>query len=93
MDDLRARLEAHLGNRYVLDQELGSGGMATVFLATDTKHDRQVALKVLRPEVAAIGPERFLREIGTVARLAHPHILPLHDASPQRPLAPTANAG
>ena len=81
MTDLRPILEAHLGDRYRLVRELGAGGMATVFLATDTKHDRQVALKVLRPEVAdALGAERFLREIDAVSRLSHPHILPLYDS-------------
>ena len=81
MRDLRKTLESHLGDRYAVIRELGSGGMATVFLATDTKHGRPVALKVLRPDVAAaIGAERFLREIETVARLTHPHILPLHDS-------------
>jgi serine/threonine-protein kinase len=62
-------------------RELGRGGMATVYLARDTKHDRQVALKVMRPELAlSLGPERFLREIQLTARLAHPHILPLIDS-------------
>src|SRR5207247_3328386 len=67
--------------RYTLERELGRGGMATVYLAHDLKHDRPVALKVLHPELAAtLGPERFLREIRTAARLQHPHILPLHDS-------------
>jgi tetratricopeptide (TPR) repeat protein len=70
-----------LGDRYRLIRELGSGGMAVVFLAEDLKHHRQVAVKVLRPAVArALGPERFLREIEIVATLTHPHILPLHDS-------------
>ena len=70
-----------LSERYVLVRELGQGGMATVYLAEDLKHHRKVALKVLRPELAAtIGPERFFREIEVAARLQHPHILPLHDS-------------
>ncbi len=70
-----------LANRYALDRELGAGGMATVYLAQDLKHDRRVALKVLRPELAAvIGAERFLAEIKTTANLQHPHILPLFDS-------------
>jgi TolB-like protein/Flp pilus assembly protein TadD len=70
-----------LQDRYTLERELGRGGMATVFLARDLKHDRLVALKVLHPELAAaLGPERFLREIKVAARLNHPHIVPLHDS-------------
>jgi serine/threonine-protein kinase len=70
-----------LADRYTLERELGRGGMATVYLAHDLRHDRPVALKVLRPELAAsLGPERFLREIKTAARLHHPHILPVHDS-------------
>jgi serine/threonine protein kinase/Tfp pilus assembly protein PilF len=70
-----------LHDRYRLERELGSGGMATVYLAQDLKHDRLVALKVLRPELASsVGPERFLREISVVARLHHPHIVPLYDS-------------
>jgi serine/threonine-protein kinase len=69
------------GERYDIEREIGAGGMATVYLARDLKHDRQVALKVLRPEVAAsLGPDRFPREIKIVARLQHPHILSLHDS-------------
>src|SRR5437016_11995230 len=65
----------------MIDRELGRGGMATVYLARDVRHERRVALKVLRPEIAAaLGPERFLREIQIAAQLAHPHILPLHDS-------------
>ncbi len=76
-----ARLEAALADRYRLERELGQGGMATVYLAQDLRHDRQVALKVLRPELAAvIGAERFLQEIKTTANLQHPHILPLFDS-------------
>ena len=75
------RLSGALSARYVLERELGRGGMATVFLAQDLKHGRQVAVKVLRPELAtSIGPSRFLREIQVAARLTHPHILPLHDS-------------
>ena len=70
-----------LADRYRLDSELGQGGMATVYLAHDLRHDRKVALKVLRPELAAvIGAERFLHEIKTTANLQHPHILPLFDS-------------
>jgi serine/threonine-protein kinase len=79
--DSRARLTTALEGRYRLDRELGQGGMATVWLAQDLRHDRQVALKVLRPELAAvIGAERFLTEIKTTANLQHPHILPLFDS-------------
>ena len=75
------RLTAALADRYRLERELGAGGMATVYLAHDLKHDRQVAIKVLRPELAAvIGAERFLSEIKTTANLQHPHILPLFDS-------------
>ncbi|MFL5519988.1 MAG: protein kinase domain-containing protein [Gemmatimonadales bacterium] len=75
------RLAAALADRYRIERELGAGGMATVYLAQDLKHDRQVAIKVLRPELAAvIGAERFLSEIKTTANLQHPHILPLHDS-------------
>jgi serine/threonine-protein kinase len=75
------RLKVALSHRYTILRELGAGGMATVYLAEDLKHHRQVAIKVLRPELAsALGPERFLREIEIVAKLTHPHILPLHDS-------------
>ena len=75
------RLRSSLSDRYAIDSELGRGGMATVYLATDLKHDRRVALKVLRPELAsAIGWERFKREIRITAPLNHPHILPVHDS-------------
>jgi dipeptidyl aminopeptidase/acylaminoacyl peptidase len=68
-----------LRERYLLERELGAGGMATVYLAQDVRHHRRVALKVLKPELAAvIGAERFLHEIETTANLQHPHILPLH---------------
>src|SRR5436309_7473147 len=81
LTDPLARLQAALADRYTIERELGRGGMATVYLAQDRKHHRQVAIKVLKPELAAaLGPERFLREIDTAARLNHPHILPLHDS-------------
>ena len=74
-------LAAALAGRYAIERELGQGGMATVYLARDLRHERLVAVKVLRPELAAsIGPERFLREIKLAAQLQHPHILPLHDS-------------
>lgn len=80
VDDL-TRLQVALTGRYTVEVELGRGGMATVYLASDLKHHRRVAIKVLRPEIAAaLGPERFLREIATAARLNHPHILSLHDS-------------
>jgi serine/threonine protein kinase len=70
-----------LRDHYTLERELGRGGMATVYLAHDLRHDRQVALKVLRPELAAaLGPERFQREIRLAARLQHPHILTVLDS-------------
>ena len=81
MVDVFRQLQEGLGGRYRLERELGRGGMATVYLAHDLKHDRKVALKVLRPELAAtLGPERFQREIRTTARLQHPHILPVLDS-------------
>ena len=81
MADLREQLQSGLDDRYRLERELGRGGMATVYLAHDLKHDRQVALKVLHAELAAsLGPERFQREIRTTARLQHPHILPVLDS-------------
>ncbi|MHB1862875.1 MAG: protein kinase domain-containing protein [Gemmatimonadaceae bacterium] len=74
-------LPAALSDRYTIEREIGAGGMATVYLAHDLRHDRKVALKVLRPELAAvIGAERFLSEIKTTANLQHPHILPLFDS-------------
>ncbi len=79
--DLIARLNTALAGRYRLEGELGEGGMATVYLAADLKHERKVALKVLKPELAAVlGAERFLAEIKTTAKLQHPNILPLHDS-------------
>jgi TolB-like protein len=76
-----AALQVALGTAYRIQRELGRGGMATVYLADDTKHGRQVALKVLHPEFAAsLGPDRFRREITTAARLQHPHILTVYDS-------------
>ena len=81
MADSVSRLNTVLSDRYRIERELGAGGMATVYLAHDLKHDRKVAIKVLRPELAAvIGAERFLREIKTIATLQHPHILGLIDS-------------
>jgi len=75
------RLDAALTGRYRMERELGAGGMATVYIAEDLRHHRLVAVKVLRPDLAAnLGAERFLREIEIAARLQHPHILPLHDS-------------
>src|SRR5881396_3971224 len=81
MIELPAAFQAVLADRYLVERELGRGGMATVYLARDLKHDRPVALKVLRPELAAsVGAERFLREIQVTAHLTHPNILPLLDS-------------
>ncbi len=81
MTDDASRLTAALADRYTIERELGAGGMATVYLAHDIKHDRKVAIKVLRPELAAVlGAERFVQEITTTANLQHPHILPLFDS-------------
>ncbi len=81
MAELLERLQSALGDRYNLTREVGAGGMATVYLAHDVRHDRRVALKLLRPELAAvIGAERFLAEIRLTANLQHPHILPLFDS-------------
>src|SRR5678815_1123715 len=75
------RLSSALADRYRVERELGQGGMATVYLAQDLKHDRKVAIKVLKPELAAVlGAERFVVEIKTTASLQHPHILPLFDS-------------
>ena len=74
-------LKAALADRYLIEREIGSGGMATVYLAQDLRHERQVAVKVLDPDLAqSLGAERFLREIKTAANLTHSHILPLHDS-------------
>src|SRR6059036_4023198 len=81
MPDLLETLRDALAGRYAVERELGRGGMATVFLAEDLKHRRPVAIKVLHPELAAaVGAERFLREIEIAARLQHPHILALYDS-------------
>jgi hypothetical protein len=81
MTGIAERLAAALADRYRIERELGAGGMATVFLAEDLKHDRKVAIKVLKPELAAVlGAERFVVEIKTTAALSHPHILPLFDS-------------
>ncbi|WP_411281634.1 protein kinase domain-containing protein [Gemmatimonas sp.] len=81
MADVTERLSAALADRYRITGRLGEGGMATVYLAEDLKHDRKVALKVLRPELAAVlGADRFVQEIKTTAQLQHPHILPLYDS-------------
>ena len=81
MTDAAARLSTALADRYRIERELGAGGMATVYLAHDLKHDRKVAIKVLHPDLAAaLGAQRFLSEIKTTANLQHPHILPLHDS-------------
>ena len=75
------RLTSALAARYRIERKLGEGGMATVYLAEDLKHHRRVAVKVLKPELAAVlGAERFVQEITTTAALQHPHILPLFDS-------------
>jgi len=79
--EITSRLTAALADRYTIERRLGEGGMATVYLAADLKHDRQVAIKVLKPELAAVlGAERFVQEIKTTASLQHPNILPLFDS-------------
>ena len=81
MTEITSKLSTALADRYKIERHLGEGGMATVYLAHDLKHDRKVAVKVLRPELAAVlGAERFIQEIKTTANLQHPHILPLHDS-------------
>ena len=81
MSDTITRLNAALEGRYRIERELGEGGMAMVYLADDIKHERKVALKVLKPDLAAVvGADRFLREIRIAAGLNHPHILPVHDS-------------
>ncbi|MCG6986941.1 MAG: protein kinase, partial [Gemmatimonadetes bacterium] len=81
MDSVAERLAQALSDRYRIERELGAGGMATVYLAEDLKHQRHVAIKVLKPELAAVlGAERFIQEITTTAQLQHPHILPLFDS-------------
>ncbi|MGH8568513.1 MAG: serine/threonine-protein kinase, partial [Gammaproteobacteria bacterium] len=80
-DATASALADALRDRYILERELGRGGMATVHLARDLKHDRLVALKVLHPHLATtLGPDRFLREIQMTAQLSHPHILPVFDS-------------
>src|SRR5688500_12565898 len=79
--DALDRVRAALASRYAVEREIGRGGMATVYLAEDLKHRRNVAVKVLHPELAsAVAGQRFLREIETIARLQHPHIVPLYDS-------------
>ncbi len=81
MSAITDRLAAALAGRYRIERELGAGGMATVYLCEDLKHDRKVAIKVLKPELAAVlGAERFVVEIKTTAAMSHPHILPLFDS-------------
>ena len=81
MTEITSQLSSALADRYRLERHLGEGGMATVYLAHDLKHDRKVAVKVLKPELSAIiGGERFLNEIKVTANLQHPHILPLFDS-------------
>ena len=81
MPEITARLTTALADRYAIEREIGAGGMATVYLAEDLKHHRKVAVKVLRPELAAVlGAERFLKEIEVTANLQHPNILPLYDS-------------
>lgn len=81
MSDAQRRLSAALAGRYEIEGPLGAGGMAMVYVAVDLKHHRKVAIKTLRPELAAsLGPDRFLREIAVAANLHHPHILPLYDS-------------
>src|SRR5882672_3254389 len=81
MNDPLVQLRESLAGRYRIERELGAGGMATVYLAHDVKHDRKVAIKVLKPELAAVlGADRFVQEIKTTAALQHPHILPLYDS-------------
>ncbi|HTO73362.1 MAG TPA: hypothetical protein VMJ30_06070, partial [Gemmatimonadales bacterium] len=78
MSAVPGTLQSALADRYALERELGAGGMATVYLAEDIKHRRKVAVKVLRPELAAtLGPDRFNLEIKIAAQLSHPHILPV----------------
>ena len=81
MTTMLESVKTALASRYSIERELGRGGMATVYLAQDFRHGREVAVKVLHPELAsAVGADRFLREIKLAARLNHPHILPLFDS-------------
>jgi len=85
-EDPIQRLTAALEGRYRIERELGEGGMATVYLADDLRHERKVALKVLKPDLAAVvGADRFLAEIKTTANLQHPNILPLFDSGEAGP--------
>ncbi len=85
MTDQLDRLKAAVADRYKIERQLGVGGMATVYLAEDLKHKRKVAVKVLRPELAAVlGAERFVQEITTTANLSHPNILPVLDSRSRR---------
>ncbi len=94
MADAFPRLKVALADRYTIERELGAGGMATVYLARDMKHDRPVALKVLRPELAAVlGAERFLREIRLTAQLQHPHIPTCGAKVNSRSTKPSASPG
>ena len=80
-DDVLAHLQTHLKAAYRVERKIGEGGMATVYLARDLKHDRNVAIKTLKSEVASsIGPDRFLREIEIASKLQHPHIIPVYDS-------------
>ena len=82
MIEITRSLSVALAARYELERQLGEGGMATVYLARDVKHERKVAIKVLKPELAArLGSERFLQEIKVTANLQHPNILPLYDSA------------
>jgi len=86
VSNLLDQVKSALADRYEIERELGRGGMAAVFLARDPKHDRLVALKVVHPEItAALGPDRFLREIRIAAQLQHPHILTLIDSGEAPP--------
>src|SRR3954470_5748423 len=81
MTELREQIVHALADRYRIEREIGAGGMATVYLARDVKHDRDVALKILRADLSAVlGGERFLNEVRITARLDHPHILTLIDS-------------
>ncbi len=81
MPDITARLSTALADRYKIESHLGEGGMANVYLAHDLKHDRKVAVKVLRPELAAVlGPERLPKEIEVTAKRQHPNVLPSYDS-------------
>jgi serine/threonine-protein kinase len=91
MSDVSSRLTSALAERYRIERELGAGGMATVYLAADLKHDRKVAMKVLKPELAAVlGAERFVVEIKTTASLQHPLILPSSIAARRTVSSPTS---